>query len=531
MSSSYKYARNDGTPDPPEFDKKGCAMQLYSGLAIILLVVSGSIYYNFFVRLFPMEVHNSMPYMTQETIALSMQPAVSESLADRRFTLKVDGKDTELRLGDFEFTASPYENGHSEEVAYKNSKGKEQTKKVTTIGNLCFNETAMHDFIYKLAKEHGTPMIAPRYKIDGDKMTVYKGSDGVGIDYDSLIDTIIRRIKEDDYSPITAKVVTLVTPEVDIDKIYREVKCGPSNASVTEDSAGKPKFTADIIGKDFDLEAARTEISSKPDKTKWTIKLTLTYPEISLKDVRAPYCLDKLSTCTTSYKGSSKERSNNVERAADNINTFGDFTDGYIMQPGDEFSFNGVVGERNAKNGFMKAPVYLSSGSSEDYGGGICQVSTTLYCAVLYANLQITERHNHLYVIHYWPTEGCDATVDWGHLDFKFKNNKEYPIKIKLSYKDKKLTAAITGTEDGITVKLEAEVEKKVPFDIKYKRPNADNPEGKTLGGDKGKTIRVWKRVYKDGKLQEKVKLSYDLYNPLTKTIYTKNLPDGAEYS
>lgn len=529
MNAGYRYANDNH--HPPHFDTKGCGMQLYSGLGIVLLVLFGSLYYIFKVTLFPIEVHNSMPYMTPETVALSMQPAVSQNLADRRFTLQVDGKETEFRLGDFEFTSSPYEDGHSEEVTYKNAKGKELTKVITTKGNLCFNETAVHDFIYQLAKQYGTPMIAPKYKISGDKLTVYKGSDGVGIDYDNLIDTVCKRIKADDYSPISTKIVTLTTPEVDIDKIYNEVKCGPSSAYVTEDSAGNPKFTADIIGKDFDLEAARNTIQSQADKTKWTIKLTLTYPEVSLKEVRAPYCLDVLSTCTTSYKGSSKERANNVERAADNINTYGDFTDGYIMQPGDEFSFNGVVGQRTAKNGFMKAPVYLSSGSSEDYGGGICQVSTTLYCAALYANLQITERHNHIYVIHYWPTEGCDSTVDWGHLDFKFRNNKEYPIKVKLTYENKKLTATITGTEDGITVKLESEVESKVAFDIVYKRPNADNPEGKTTGGDKGKTIRVWKKVYQDGKLLEKKKLSYDLYKPLTKTIYTKNLPEGARYS
>lgn len=529
MSANYRYARNKSNVS--EAERKGCAVQFYSGIALLLLVIIGSVYYAFGVMLLPMEVHNSMPYMTQDKIALSMQPAVSRSLADRKFILQVNGKEKEFRLGDFEFTSSPYGDGHSDEVTYTDSDGNEKTKIITTKRNLCFNETAVHDFIYNLAKEHGTPMVEPRYTIKDDKMTVYKGTDGVGIDYETLVNTVFDRIRAGDYSPIQLQVVALKTPEVNIDKIYSEVRCSPSSASVREDAEGNPEFTADVIGKDFDLEAARNMIRSQSKKRKWTIRLTLTYPEVSLKEVRAPYCLDVLSTCTTSYKGSSKERSNNVERAADNINTYGDFTDGYIMQPGDEFSFNGVVGQRTAKNGFMKAPVYLSSGSSEDYGGGICQVSTTLYCAALYANLQITERHNHIYVIHYWPTPGCDSTVDWGHLDFRFKNNKEYPIKIRLTYENKKLTATVTGTEDGITAKMESKTENVVPYDTVYKRPNADNPEGKTSGGDKGKTIKVWKRVYQDGKLIEKKKVSYDKYKPLTKTIYTNHLPEGAEYS
>lgn len=507
-------------------DERMRKIRLFSGLGILLLMLFGSLYYIFWVTLFPIDVKNSMPYMTPETIALSMQPAVSQSLADRKFTVKADGKETVFRLGDYGFTSSPYEDGHREEITYLDEDGKEQTEVITTIGNLCFNETAVYEFIYGIAKEHGTPMIAPKYKIKDDKMTVYKGSDGVGIDYDSLIETISERIKADDYSPITTKIVTLTSPEVDIDKIYREVKCGPADAYVTEEPSGKPKFTAEVIGKDFDLEAARALIASQPEKEKWTVKLTLTFPEIDLKQVRAPYCLDKLSTCTTTYKGSTKERANNVERAAENINTFGDFTDGYILQPGEEFSFNDTVGQRTEKNGFMKAPVYVSSGAGEDYGGGICQVSTTIYCAALYADLKITERHNHIYIVHYWPTEGCDATVDWGHLDFKFKNNKKYPIKLKLTWENRKLTATFTGTEDGITAKMESEVESMVPYDTVYKRPTKDNPEGKIVGGDPGKTIRVWKKVYQDDKLVEKKKLSYDKYQPLTKTIYTANPPE-----
>lgn len=505
-------------------------IRAYSGLALVLLLLFGSLYYTLAVTMYPIKVRNSMPYMTPETISLSMQPAVSERLADRSFRLLIDGREAEFRLGDFEFTASPYADGYSEEILYTDSDGTERTKRVTTVGNLCFNETAVHEFIYALAKDYGTPMIEPRYVIKGDKMTVYKGTDGVGIDYSDLIQTVGNRIASGDYSPISARIITLTAPPVDIDKIYASVRCGPADAFVIEDSAGNPKFTPEVVGKDFDLEAARRVIASDPDASSWVIDLSLTFPDIDLRQARAPYCLDELSTCTTTYKGSTKERANNVEKAAGNINTYGDFTDGYIMQPGEEFSFNGVVGERTAKNGFMKAPVYLSSGSKEDYGGGICQVSTTLYCAVIYANLQVTERHNHLYVIHYWPTEGCDATVDWGHLDFRFKNNKQYPIKIKFTWENRKLKVVISGTADGITAKVENEVTEKLPYTTHYRRPDSANPEGTVTGGDIGKRVRVWRIVYQDGKQIEKKKESFNFYNPLDKVIYTRNLPEGAEY-
>ena len=99
-----------------------------------------------------------------------------------------------------------------------------------------------------------------------------------------------------------------------------------------------------------------------------------------------------------------------------------------------------------------------------------------------------------------------------------------------MTYDKKKLTATITGTEDGITAKMTADVETVVPYQTHYKYPNANNPEGKITGGDKGKIIRVWKYVYQNGKLIEKKKVSYDSYKPLDKTVYTKNLPEGARY-
>ena len=533
MSSRYRYSRSSSGRQRQklDFDFKQMDSRVYFGGALAVIVLFGTLFYLLVVTMLPMKVNNSLAHMTPETVALSMQPAVSERLAERSFTLLVDGREELFYLGDYDFTVSPHSDGYSEEITYTDENGMEKTKIITTKGNLCFNETAVRQFIYDLAKEYGTPMVEPHYTIKGDKMTVYKGTDGIGIDYNYLIAALSQRIAAGDNSPITTQIITLVAPEVDIDEIYRTVKCAPENAYVTLDAAGNPKFTADIIGKDFDLTAARNRMEASPDAGQWEIQLTLTYPEISLKQVRAPYCLDELSDCTTSYKGSSAERRNNVEQAATKINTYNGATDGMILQPGEEFSFNSVVGQRTAANGFMKAPVYLSSGSTEDYGGGICQVSTTLYCAALYANLKITERHNHLYVIHYWPTEGCDATVDWGHLDFKFKNDKEYPIKIRFTWENSKLTATITGTADGITAKLQSEVENTVAYSVNYKRTTMEYREGYSVGGDKGKTIRVWRIVYQDGKQISKKKESYNLYNPLAKTVYTDHLPAGATYS
>ncbi len=501
-----------------------------AGGALAVTIILGVIVYTVLVVISPWKVSNAIAHITHEDVAVYMNDVVADALAKKSFTLLIDGQEEEFVLGDYEFTYSAYDDGHSETVEYVDSDGETQTKVITTVGNLCFNETAVRNFIYEIAAEHGTPMVEPYYEIDGETLTIYDGTDGVGIDFDDLISTVYERICSNDYSQITTQIETLVASEVDIDEIYESVKCDAADAYVTEDADGNPTFTEEVIGKDFDLEEARTIVSTAADS--WEITLSLTYPNVDLTEVRAPYCLDELSSCTTSYSGSTAARANNVEQAADNINTYGDFTDGYVLQPGEEFSFNTVVGERTEENGFQKAPVYLSSGTAEDYGGGICQVSTTLYCAALYANLEITSRHNHMYVIHYWPTAGCDATVDWTNsIDFKFKNNKDYPIKITCSYENKKLTVTITGTEDGITAEMTSEVVETTAYSTVYKKPTSEYPEGTTTGGDNGKVIKVWRTVYDNGEFVSKTLESTNTYSPLNKVIYTNNLPDGAEYS
>ena len=123
---------------------------------------------------------------------------------------------------------------------------------------------------------------------------------------------------------------------------------------------------------------------------------------------------------------SNKPRAANVELAAKLINRT-------ILLPGDEFSYNGSVGPRTAARGFKAASVYENNKMVDGLGGGICQTSSTLYAAVLYADLQVTERHEHSLEITYAPL-GMDATVAYGSLDFRFKNNTSMPIKITTSW-------------------------------------------------------------------------------------------------
>jgi vancomycin resistance protein YoaR len=130
-----------------------------------------------------------------------------------------------------------------------------------------------------------------------------------------------------------------------------------------------------------------------------------------------------IGSYSTNFAASSAERSNNIVLATKSIN-------GKVLMPGDTFSFNDIVGERTGERGYEPAPVIIGNKLESGLGGGICQVSTTLYNAVYRAGIASTEREHHTMPVHYVP-QGMDATVDYGNIDYKFKNTYTYPIYIQ----------------------------------------------------------------------------------------------------
>jgi vancomycin resistance protein YoaR len=130
-----------------------------------------------------------------------------------------------------------------------------------------------------------------------------------------------------------------------------------------------------------------------------------------------------------------------------NVHLMADFIDGTVIEPGDDFSFNDVVGERTAERGFLEGQEIIGSLVLPSIGGGVCQTATTLFNDAFELGLPILERTNHnLYLSHY-PI-GRDATVSWGGPDFKFRNDLKHGLLIKTSYTDSTLTFTFYGTNE-----------------------------------------------------------------------------------
>jgi vancomycin resistance protein YoaR len=146
-----------------------------------------------------------------------------------------------------------------------------------------------------------------------------------------------------------------------------------------------------------------------------------------------------VSSFTTTLLDQHKNRIDNIKLASNKINNF-------ILPAGGTFSFNSIVGKRGTYNGYKKAKILVDGEREEDIGGGICQISTTIYQAAKKLKLDITERHTHSGDVHYVPL-GEDAAVNYKNKDLKFINNKNYPVQFKISIKKGKLTVLILKTQ------------------------------------------------------------------------------------
>ena len=221
-----------------------------------------------------------------------------------------------------------------------------------------------------------------------------------------------------------------------------------------------------------------------------SIPLTYTPADMSTEEYRKMLFRDEMSSYSTEVEGS-ENRKTNVKLAAQ-------YCDGTILMPGESFSYNLGVGELTEERGFLPGPSYADGQSVMDMGGGICQVSSTMYMACLYANLEIDERHCHPYPSSYVPA-GLDATVAWGGCDFVFTNDTDYPIKISTSYDGYSTSCTIWGTiTEPFSVELYTETVETEPYETKYELDKSLGKDEQVLDtvGIEGLTVQSYRRVY-----------------------------------
>ncbi len=348
-------------------------------------------------------------------------------------------------------------------------------------------------------------LVPTTYKVEKTKVIFTKGKSGEAVKQKDVYNTIQTALNEYDFNKTLKIKPSSVSEDESVMKtIYKTLSKEGKNATL--DKNNDYKIVAEQYGAKYDLDDSISAFNKAKEGKEFEVKAKAIVPSITKEDLEKNLFKDVLGEYTTTVNGSSV-RKNNVRLAGEKCNV--------ILLPGEEFSYNQTVGKRTKENGFGEAGAYLNGETVQEVGGGVCQASSTLYNAVVLANLEVTERTNHTYISSYVPI-GRDATVSWGGPDFKFKNNRDYPIKIEASYAGGKLTCKIIGTDvDGSYVKFTSERTGDVAYNTKYEN-DATIPEGqqvtKQAGSNGGKAVS-YRLVYdKDGKLLSKKKEANSYY-------------------
>lgn len=286
------------------------------------------------------------------------------------------------------------------------------------------NEEQLKKYLVDISANLPDTVIESSYYIEDNNLIITNGKAGNVVDVDNMIPYIENEIENlkinDEYLEIT-KISKDPAP-IDIEKIYNEIHKEAKDAYYTQNPFAV--FPSEN-GLDFNISIDDAKAMLQEAKEEYTIPLKVIYPNVTTNMIGTEAFPDMLSTFSTNYQASNWNRTTNLMLAANKIN-------GTVLMPGEVFSYNKVVGERTIAAGYKEAPIYVSGKVEDGLGGGICQIATTLYNAVVYANLEIVERTNHQFVPSYVGASR-DATVVYGALDFKFKNNRDYPIKIMCS--------------------------------------------------------------------------------------------------
>ena len=354
-------------------------------------------------------------------------------------------------------------------------------------------------------------VVQPSYYIEEQKLIITSGKEGLKVESNQLFEEIYKAVKDDTQSQIiTIPMITAQPNEVDLEKIHQEVYKEVKNAYYT-----KEPFTIypESDGIDFDLEKAKTLLVEP--KEQYEIQLIITKPTKTTQQIGTEAFPDLLATFSTNYKASNTNRTTNLKLSAGKIN-------GTVLLPGEEFSYNKIVGERTIAAGYKEAATFSGGKVVDGLGGGICQISSTLYDAVVMANLEITERRNHQFVTSYVGA-GKDATVVWGSQDFKFKNTRKYPIRITATVQGGVATVQVWGLREEVEYDITIETKKTatISYTTQYIQ-DASLPAGQqkvVQEGNNGRKVEAYKVTKLNGQVISRTLLSKDTYNAMKKIV------------
>ena len=379
---------------------------------------------------------------------------------------------------------------------------------------LYLDDSLLSDTIKDINSKMKDAIVDNSYYIEKNNLIIVKGKAGYIIKTEELKEKIYEQIRNihTNYQIIEIPVEYKEPEPINLQKIHEEIYKEPQDAYVQKNPT---VVHPEVNGIDFKISVEEAEELLKEDKEEYTIPLKITKPKKTINNLGEEAFPDLLATFSTRFDGSNYNRNTNIKLAAKKVN-------GTVILPGEKFSFNTIVGSRTIEAGFKEGTAYVGGKVVPDVGGGVCQVSSTIYNTALLANMQIVERSNHMFTTGY-VAASRDATVYYGSLDFVFKNSRKYPIKMVASANGGVCKVSIYG------IKEEKEYEVIIQSKItSYINPTTIYKEDPTL--EEGKEIveqtaitgcrsEGYKILKLNGKIVSQTLLSKDTYKSRNKIV------------
>lgn len=379
---------------------------------------------------------------------------------------------------------------------------------------LYLDDSLLSDTIKDINSKMKDAVVDNSYYIEKNNLIIVKGKAGYTIKTEELKEKIYEQISNihTNYQTIEIPVEYKAPEPINLQKIHEEIYKEPQDAYVEKNPT---VVHPEVNGVDFKISVEEAEELLKENKEEYTIPLKITKPKKTINNLGEEAFPDLLATFSTRFDGSNYNRNTNIKLAAKKVN-------GTVILPGEKFSFNTIVGSRTIEAGFKEGTAYIGGKVVPDVGGGVCQVSSTIYNTALLANMQIVERSNHMFTTGY-VAASRDATVYYGSLDFVFKNSRKYPIKMVASANGGVCKVSIYG------IKEEKEYEVIIQSKItSYINPTTIYKEDQTL--EEGKEIveqtaiigcrsEGYKILKLNGKIVSQTLLSKDTYKSRNKIV------------
>ena len=359
---------------------------------------------------------------------------------------------------------------------------------------LAFDEDVLQDVLDDISDKLNISASENKIEIGQDCIYITRGVSGRGLIYNDVKQAVSECILNDD-EIVNLSLTDIQPEEITIDLLKRHTHETPQDSTYTIQDH-KLLFTESHPGVKFREKEVKRAIKEANGRSQFTVPAIITQPKATIESLRQELLGDVLGTFSSDFSTSSNDRAHNIKLACSKI-------DGYVLAPGEEFSYNTVVGDRTLEAGYKMANVYVGSEVQPGIGGGICQVSSTMFSAVVFADLEVTERRNHSLPVSYVPM-GQDATVSYNSIDFRFKNTYDTPSEIGAICEGRKNIITIRGKKKNHERTIEMISEKTGTIEPKVvQKKDPTLLEGKTKveeKGSSGSTYVTYKIVKENGK-------------------------------